>query len=74
MKMKVTIGAAMLLTLGSALAGGLMYSKEKSAGSVQEPAATTSTSLDVADITPELIAKWKATSVTADYSPPMLPI
>ncbi len=73
MKTKITIGAAMLLTLGSALAGGMIYSKDKPAGSTQavEGAAA---SIDTAEITPELIAKWKATSATVDYSPPMLPI
>jgi hypothetical protein len=72
MKTRITIGAALLLTLGSALAGGLIYQKDKSASTEgYEPAAT---SVEAPELTPELIAKWKATSATADYSPPMLPI
>jgi hypothetical protein len=73
MKTKITIGTAMLLTLGSALAGGMIYSKEKSTNSAHELEAT-AVSIEAGELTPEVIAKWKATSATADYSPPMLPI
>ena len=73
MKTKITIGAAMLLTLGSALAGGMIYTKDKSANVAPEFEATT-VSIEAGDVTPEMIAKWKATSATADYTPPMLPI
>lgn len=73
MKTKITIGTAMLLTLGSALAGGMIYSKEKPASSAQEFEAT-AVSIEAGELTPEVIAKWKASSATADYSPPMLPI
>jgi hypothetical protein len=72
MKIKITIGAAMLLTLGSALAGGLILQKDKSSNTNEfVPAAV---SVDLREVTPEMIAKWKATAATSDYSPPMLPI
>jgi hypothetical protein len=72
MKTRIIVGAAMLLSLGSALAGGMIYQKEKSTSADEyEPAAS---AVGADEITPELIAKWKATSATADYSPPMLPI
>ena len=72
MKTKLTLGAALLLTIGSAVAGGLMLQKDSSAGATEYvPAAT---SVDSREVTPEMIAKWKATAATTDYSPPMLPI
>jgi hypothetical protein len=72
MKMKLTVGAAMLLTLGSALAGGLILHKETpSASSSFTPP---STSGGTHEVTPEMIAKWKVTAATADHTPPMLPI
>jgi hypothetical protein len=72
MKTKLTVVAAgLLLTLGPALAGGLIYQQSKAAESAQTPAAS---ALTPRAVTPELIAKWKATAATADYSPPMLPI
>ena len=72
MKTRIMVGAAMLLTLGSALAGGMIYSKDKSAS--MDAAGSAAMSLEARELTPELIAKWKATSATADYEPPMLPI
>ena len=72
MKIRITVGTAMLLTLGSALAGGIIYTKEKSPDSQQLEPATIA--VGASDVTPEMIAKWKATSTTLDYSPPMLPI
>ena len=73
MKTRITIGAVMLLSLGSALAGSMMYSKGEPAGVFEElnPSAV---SVDALDVTPEMIAKWKATAATTEYSPPMLPM
>jgi hypothetical protein len=72
MKIKITIGAAMLLTLGSALAGGLILQKDRASNTAEfVPAAA---SVDLREVTPEMLARWKATASTADYSPPMLPI
>lgn len=73
MKTKITIGAAMLLTLGSALAGGMIYSKERWAGADQQLDAT-KISVEAEELSPETIAKWKATAATSEYSPPMLPM
>jgi hypothetical protein len=72
MKIKITIGAAMLLTLGSALAGGLILQKDKSSDTSELVPA--SVSVDLHEVTPEMISRWKATAATSDYSPPMLPI
>jgi hypothetical protein len=73
MKTKLTIGAAMLLTLGSALAGGLMLQKDGS-GRIVESTPIDGSVVDAREVTPEMIARWKATAATSDYSPPMLPI
>ena len=72
MKTRITVGAAMLLTLGSALAGGLIFQPERS--SPANEFAPVATNDDSHSVTPEMIAKWKATAATADYTPPMLPI
>ena len=72
MKIKITVGAAMLLSLGSALAGGIMFPKEGS--SVSSEIVPAAASVAAREVTPEMLAKWKATAATADYSPPMLPI
>jgi hypothetical protein len=72
MKIKITIGAAMLLTLGSALAGGLILQKDRSSDTGEFVPA--SVSVDLHEVTPEMISRWKATAATSDYSPPMLPI
>ena len=72
MKTRITIGTAMLLTLGSALAGGMIYQKEKAATS--SDTQRTETSTEVRELTPELIAKWKASAASMDSSPAMLPI
>jgi hypothetical protein len=72
MKTRITVGAALLLTLGSALAGGLIYQKDKPVESnAYEPSTL---SVDSREVTPEMILKWKATAATSNYSPPMLPI
>lgn len=73
MKIRITIGAAMLLSLGSALAGGMIYTKERSSASSEAQLPMRATAEDL-ELTPELIAKWKATAATIEYSPPMLPI
>jgi hypothetical protein len=71
MKTRITIGTVMLLTLGSALAGGMIYQKKATKSSEFQPTAE---SVEIRELTPELIAKWKVTAATADYSPAMLPI
>ena len=72
MKIKLTVGAAMVLTLGSALAGGLII--QKGAATQAVVPVFSATSANSTEVTPEMIAKWKVTASTTDYSPPMLPI
>ena len=73
MKTRIVMGAAMLLSLGSAVAGGMIYVKDKS-GSAVSQLNVSPVAVEALELTPETIAKWKATAATADYSPPMLPI
>jgi len=70
MKTRITVGVGLLLTIGTSLAGGLMYQKDRGEG----PYSPAATSVESQDVTPEMILKWKATAATSDYSPPMLPI
>lgn len=73
MKTRIMIGTAMLLSLGSAVAGGMIYAKDKSGSAISE-LGVSPVAVEAYELTPETIAKWRATSATADYSPPMLPI
>lgn len=69
MKTRIAIGASLLLALGTALAGTLIYRTDASlelngataAPSAQEP-------------TPEMIAVWKATARSSDYIAARVPL
>ena len=78
-KRRIALGAAMLLTLGTAVAGTFLYGHEQAA--MVEPQITlpsdTSTSApgsSVSTVTPEQIAMWKATAASTDYEAPKAPI
>jgi hypothetical protein len=72
MKTRVAVGTALLLTLGSAVAGSLMYGQERSgAVSALEVSAVQTTAQEA---TPEAIAVWKATASSSDYAAPRIPI
>jgi hypothetical protein len=71
LKNRIALGTALLLTLGTAVAGTLMYG--------HEPADTAMPSIDastVADSAPtrEMIESWKATAASADAVSVKLPI
>ncbi len=77
MKKRIAVGAAMLLTLGTAVAGTFLYGHEQ-AGSQQTveqqitlPSDNQSSSQSV---TPEMIAMWKATAASTDFEAPKAPI
>ncbi|HLS82616.1 MAG TPA: hypothetical protein VK025_14545 [Steroidobacter sp.] len=72
MKTHFAIGAALLLTLGSAVAGSLIIGSGESARAVsgfeaQIPASQL-------EATPDLIVMWKATAASTEYSAPKAPI
>jgi UPF0716 family protein affecting phage T7 exclusion len=71
MHKRIALGTALLLTLGTAVAGTLMYG--------HEPVDTTLQTVESATVaesapTPEMIAVWKATATSADYVSAKLPI
>jgi hypothetical protein len=72
MKTRIALGAGLLLTLGTAVAGSLIYSKGQSAPAVDsyQEASTTARS----EVTPEMIAMWKASAGSTEYMAPKLPI
>jgi hypothetical protein len=69
MKTRIALGAGLLLTLGTAVAGSFIYSKGQSNDSYQTESTTAR-----AEVTPEVIAMWKATAASTDYMAPKLPI
>ncbi|MBL8271483.1 hypothetical protein [Steroidobacter sp.] len=76
MKKRIALGAAMLLTLGTAVAGTFLYGHEQSASLTVEPQITLPSDNQSATqtATPEMIAMWKATAASTDYVGTKAPI
>lgn len=72
MKTRIAVGATLLLTLGSAVAGSLIYGQGRSAAATHEPVAAAAAAQE--QVTPEMIAMWKATAASSDYVAPRVPI
>jgi hypothetical protein len=73
MKTRIVVGAALLLSLGSAVAGSFIYGQGRvSAAEPQLPVAVTPVAQQ--QVTPEMIAMWKATAASSDYVAPRMPI
>ena len=71
MKKHILVGTSLLLTLGTAVAGTLMYGHElERATDAYAPA----TSVARDQPSPETIAMWKATATSSDYIAPKVPI
>ena len=69
MKKRIALAfAGLLLTLGTAVAGTLIYGhgQKESLDSYQPATAR--------QVTPEMIAMWKATAASSDYIAPKVPI
>ncbi|HEY6640692.1 hypothetical protein [Povalibacter sp.] len=62
------VGTGMLLTLGSAVAGSVMFAQGK--GDVAAPVAVVAQQT----VSAETIAMWKATSASTDYIAPRVPL
>jgi hypothetical protein len=64
----VVVGAAMLLSLGSAVAGSIIFAQGKGEGMASvAPVAQQ-------ELTAETIAMWKATASTSGYTAPRVPL
>jgi hypothetical protein len=82
MKKRIALGAAMLLTLGTAVAGSFLYGHEQAAMEqlAEHEITLPSDTLPAENgsskqtVTPEMIAMWKATAASTDYEAPKAPI
>ena len=73
MKLRIAIGTGLLLTLGTAVAGGLFYGHTSSTSDTLavEPSAVVS---QAADVSPEQIAMWKMTADASSYGAQRVPL
>lgn len=69
MKTRIALGATLLLTIGSAVAGSIIYAQQDRADASQDVTGPTQ-----AEVTPEMIAMWKSTAASTDYVMPRRPI
>ena len=69
MKTRIALGATLLLTIGSAVAGSFIYAQQDRNDSSQDVAGSVQT-----EVTPEMIAMWKSTATSSDYVMPRRPI
>ena len=77
MKKRIALGAAMLLTLGTAVAGTFLYGHEQAAMeqvAEQQITLPSDNQPSTQSVTPEMIAMWKATAASTDYEAPKAPI
>lgn len=75
MKTRIAItGTGLLLTLGSAVAGTLIYGQDRNAFAQPYESVAVATPAADQQVTPEMIAMWKATAVSSDYIAPRVPI
>jgi hypothetical protein len=68
MKKHIALGAALLLTLSTAVASTFLY------GEKGEAALTDDAALGAQQISVSTLAAWKATASTTDYITPKVPI
>lgn len=67
MKRRIALAAGLLLTLGSAVAGSLLYGQQGASELAVVPESTE-------QVTPAMIATWKETSASGGYIAPRVPI
>lgn len=73
MKTRIAIGTGLLLTIGSAVAGSLIYGQDRSTA-VESYELVAVTAPAEQQVTPEMIAMWKMTASSSGYSAPRIPI
>lgn len=74
MKHRIILGSALLLTLSTAVAGTFLYGHEAASGATTPAPALSDTTATIDEVTPDMIAAWKATALASDYMPPKVPI
>jgi hypothetical protein len=76
MKKRIALGTAMLLTLGTAVAGTFLYGHEQAAlvEMAEQQITLPSDNQSAPSVTAEQIAMWKATAASTDYEAPKAPI
>lgn len=74
MKTRIAVGTALLLTIGSAVAGSLLYGQGHSVSVEAYESVVVVKPAAEQQVTPEMIALWKATAVSSDYTAPRVPI
>ena len=72
MKKHIALGVGLLLTLGTAVAGTLAFSGGADVDAVQAPLGE-AFAVET-QVSPEVMAMWKATAASADYLTPKAPI
>jgi hypothetical protein len=73
MKIRIAVGAGLLLTLGTAMAGTLIYGGQGRSASMHNGEASTPVTA-VARVTPEMLAMWRAQAGSDDYISPKVPL
>ena len=73
MKTRIAVGTGLLLTIGSAVAGSLLYGQVLPEVSSYEPVAVAAPAAE-RHATPEMIAQWKADAASSGYIAPRVPI
>jgi len=69
MKLKIAIGTGLLLTIGTAVAGGLFYSS--ASDTATSPTAQVS---QTTDVSPEQLAMWRMTADASSYGTQRVPL
>jgi hypothetical protein len=68
---RIVLATGLLLTVGTAVAGTLVFGDDKPAA----PAVSATQPLSASSvITPEMVAMWRATASADDYIAPKVPI
>jgi hypothetical protein len=74
MKKHIALGTALLLTLGTAVAGTFLYGHEQAATEAVQITLPSDHESTAQSVTPEMIAMWKATAASTDYEALKAPI
>ena len=72
MKTRIVVGCGLLLTLGTAVAGTWIYGQGKNDAAARGEVVVAA--LNSEEVTPEMIAMWKATATSTDYIAPRVPL